>query len=56
MTHTHANLTPTRSITSIAALFHRIWPAAVIVLGLVLNLAWIVMLGYGLVSFVALAF
>jgi hypothetical protein len=43
-------------MTSITAFFHRVWPAAVIVLGLVLNLAWMAMLGYGLFSLMALAF
>ena len=39
-----------------ATLFHRIWPPAVLVIGIVLTLAWSAFLGYGLVNAVALAF
>jgi hypothetical protein len=43
-------------VPSSATLFHRIWPPAVLVIGLVLTLAWTALLGYGLVNAVALAF
>jgi len=38
------------------ALFHRIWPRAIITLGLGLTAAWTGLLGYGLVRLIALAF
>jgi hypothetical protein len=37
------------------SLLHRVWPAAVIIVGFVLNAAWVALLGYGLVSVVRLA-
>jgi hypothetical protein len=37
------------------ALFHRIWPPAILVIGLILTAAWTAILGYGLVQAVALA-
>ena len=37
-------------------LFYRIWPQAMIALGLGLTGAWTGLLGYGLVSLIALAF
>ena len=37
-------------------LIHRIWPPAMIALGLGLTAAWIGLLGYGLVLLVELAF
>lgn len=43
-------------IPSSAALFHRIWPPAVLVMGSALTLAWAALLGYGIVNAVALAF
>jgi hypothetical protein len=43
-------------VPSSATLFHRIWPPAVLVLGMVLTLTWSAFLGYGLVNAVALAF
>jgi hypothetical protein len=36
--------------------FHRVWPPAAIGFGLGLTAAWICLLGYGLVSLIALAF
>ena len=36
-------------------LFHRIWPPAIIALGLGLTAAWICLLGYELISLIALA-
>jgi hypothetical protein len=38
------------------ALFHRIWPRAMVALGLGLTAAWTCLLGYGVVSLIALAF
>ena len=35
-------------------LFERIWPAAIIILGVVLNVAWVALLGYGFVSILGL--
>ena len=35
-------------------LFHRVWPAAIIALGLGLSATWTFLLGYGLVSVIAL--
>jgi len=43
-------------IPSPFALFHRIWPPAVLAIGLVLTVAWTTLLGYGLFNAVALAF
>jgi hypothetical protein len=43
-------------VPSSATLFHRIWPPAILVVGIVLTLAWTALLGYGLVNAVALAF
>jgi hypothetical protein len=43
-------------VPSSATLFDRIWPPAVLVLGIVLTLAWTALLGYGVVNAVALAF
>ena len=45
------------SLTAPAAgtLFHQIWPPAVIACGLGLTGAWAGLLGYGLVSLIALA-
>jgi hypothetical protein len=37
-------------------LFYRIWPSAMIALGLGLSTAWTFFLAYGLVSLIALAF
>jgi hypothetical protein len=37
------------------ALFHRIWPPAMIAFGLGLTVAWVALLGYGLVSIIELA-
>jgi hypothetical protein len=43
-------------VPSSATLLHRIWPPAVLVIGLALTLAWTALLGYRLVNAVALAF
>ena len=37
-------------------LFYRIWPQAMVTLGLGLTAAWMGFLGYGLVSLITLAF
>jgi hypothetical protein len=36
--------------------FHRIWPAAVIAFALVINAAWVALLGYGLTAIIRLMF
>ena len=56
MTQTHTTLVSTAPVTSVTTLFGRIWPAAIIILGLVLNVAWVALLGYGLVSILGIAF
>ena len=56
MTQTHDTLVSTAPVTSSVSLFDRIWPAAIIILGLVVNIAWVALLGYGLVSILGLAF
>jgi hypothetical protein len=33
-------------------LFHRLWPAAVVVLGVAMTAAWTALLGYGIVSLI----
>jgi hypothetical protein len=42
--------------TGNTSVFHRIWPAALIIFGLGLNAAWVALLGYGLVSAITAAF
>jgi hypothetical protein len=54
--HTQTTIAPAGSVASDTNLFHRIWPAAVIILGLLLNAAWVILLGYGLLSLIRLAF
>ena len=44
------------SVPSSARLFHRICAPAVLFIGLGFTLAWMALLGYGLVNAVALAF
>ncbi len=56
MSQTHATLVPTAPVTSSTSLFGRIWPTAVIILGLTLNIAWLALLGYGLVSILGIEF
>jgi len=36
--------------------FHRFWPAGVIILGVILNAAWVVILAYGLLSLIRFLF
>ena len=35
--------------------FDQVWPAAVVAFGLIVNVAWIAALGYGLVALITLA-
>lgn len=42
------------SLAAVQPLFDRIWPPAVIALGLGLTATWVSLLGYGLVRLVAL--
>jgi hypothetical protein len=37
-------------------LFPRIWPAAIITFGFVLTVAWVALLGYGIISLIRIAF
>jgi len=37
------------------ALFHRVWPTALIILGLGVSVAWTALLGYGAVTLVRMA-
>jgi len=45
-----------RFVPAAQPLLQRIWPQAMIALGLGLTAAWTCLLGYGLVSLIALAF
>jgi len=59
MPHTETALTSPVAAAPTAprtGLFHRVWPAAVILLGVGLNIAWVALLGYGLVWLLMLAF
>jgi hypothetical protein len=56
MTETHATVSPTVPAPSSGTFVHWIWPAAIIIFGLALNIAWVVLLGYGLTRVIALAF
>lgn len=56
MTQPHTTLVSTAPVTSSTSLFDRIWPVAIIILGLVLNVAWVALLGYGVVSLIGLVF
>jgi hypothetical protein len=47
---------PTTAAATNSALIDRIWPAAIIIFGLGLTVAWAALLGYGLVSIINLAF
>jgi hypothetical protein len=54
---TETSTAPTAiAATTNSSLIDRIWPAAIIILGLVVNVAWVALLGYGLVSLIKLAF
>ena len=54
--HTQTAIAPTAQATQTNRLFDRIWPPALIIFMLALNIAWIVLLGYGLISIISLAF
>jgi len=56
MTQVQPAISSTAYAASNSGLFHRIWPAGVIILGFVLNAAWVLLLGYGLLSLIRLAF
>jgi len=51
-------ITPAATAAVADPIFHRhqIWPPAVIAFGMGLTVAWISLLGYGLVEFIGLAF
>jgi hypothetical protein len=51
-------IAPAASAAVTAPIFYRdrIWPPAVIACGMGLTVAWISLLGYGLVEFIGLAF
>jgi hypothetical protein len=51
-----APMADSRSTPAAQPLFDRIWAPAMIALGLGLTAAWACLLGYGLVSLIALAF
>ena len=53
---TQTAIAPTAQATQTNALFHRIWPPAIVILGLGLTAAWIALWGYGLVSLIKIAF
>ena len=54
--HTQTATAPTVQATQSQALFDRVWPVALIIFMLAVNIAWIVFLGYGLIGIVSLAF
>jgi len=37
---------------ALSLLFQRVWPPAIVILGSVLTLAWICLLGYGIVTLI----
>ena len=53
---TQTAIAPTALAPAVGTLFHRIWPWAVIIFALGVNIAWVALLGYGLVSIIGLAF
>ena len=55
-THTQTAIAPTARAASNETLFQRVWPAAFVVFALAVNVAWIALLGYGVVSLVKFAF
>jgi len=54
--HIQTAIAPTAQATQTNTLFHRIWPPAIIILGLGLTAAWIALGGYGLVRLIKIAF
>jgi hypothetical protein len=51
-------ITPAATAAAAEPIFHRdqIWPPAIIAFGMGLTVAWISLLGYGLVEFIEVAF
>lgn len=45
----------TSDLIKVPSLLHRVWPMAVIVVGLGATVAWGVFLGYGIVELIAMA-
>jgi hypothetical protein len=41
---------------SSSSLFQRVWPSALLILGLVVSVGWTALLGYGFVELVEMAF
>ena len=58
MVNTHSQLAVARTARAASkeTLFQRFWPAAFVALALAVNVAWIALLGYGVVSLVKFAF
>ncbi len=54
--HSQSTLAPSARATSDENLFQRIWPKAFVAFALAVNLAWVALLGYGVISLVRLAF
>jgi acetate kinase len=50
---TQTTIAPT---TAFDTLFHQMWPWAAIIFALGINVAWVGLLGYGLVSIIKLVF
>jgi len=55
-TSTQIGITPTAPSARIGELFQRVWPPAVMLIGVALTLAWAAFLGYELISIVSRAF
>ena len=53
---THTTLVSAAPVTFRTSLVDRIWPAAIILLGLLLNIAWLALLGYGFFSILGIEF
>jgi predicted phage tail protein len=56
MSQTETTIAPPASAASKTGLFHRIWPAGVIILAFILTAAWVSLLAYGLLSLIRLVF
>ena len=55
-TSIQTGITPAARSARIGELFQRVWPPAVMLIGVALTLAWAAFLGYELISIVSLAF
>ena len=55
-THTQSAIARTARAASNETLFQRVWPKAFVAFALAVNVAWIALLGYGVVSLVKFAF